>query len=308
MRIDLSDEDAGLLKEILTAVISDLSPEIAATDNQLYRTELKARRERLRAVANLVCAVGETQPQQPSTAQYIPPAINQPATRQRLHLSLGGQVRGSDAVCGDLSAVVIDPDARRVTHIVVEPEHGVGLGRLVSIDLLDPSPEGLGLRCTRAEFDKFDVAEETLVFPAEKDSSPMGAWALPWGFFGIPAGMDGMGVRTTPAPVVYDNLPPGEVELRRGGQPHATDGPIGRVEGVIVDPPDHRITHVVLVEGRAWRRKEVSVPITAVSRIEGGPRLNMTRQEVKRLRPVGREERSTWVPDRLRLHGGRAGY
>ena len=50
MQLDLSDDDAGLLREILQSAIGDLSPEIADTDNPTYRRDLKGRRERLRAV------------------------------------------------------------------------------------------------------------------------------------------------------------------------------------------------------------------------------------------------------------------
>lgn len=48
MNIDLSDADAELLAEILSRTISDLSPEIADTDNPIYRKELKERRDRMR--------------------------------------------------------------------------------------------------------------------------------------------------------------------------------------------------------------------------------------------------------------------
>ena len=50
MQIDLNDEDAQLLKDVLTGVISDLSPEIADTDNAEYRRQLKDRRTRLQTI------------------------------------------------------------------------------------------------------------------------------------------------------------------------------------------------------------------------------------------------------------------
>jgi hypothetical protein len=50
MQLDLSDDDAGLLREILQSAVGDLSPEIADTDNPTYRRDLKERRERLRAM------------------------------------------------------------------------------------------------------------------------------------------------------------------------------------------------------------------------------------------------------------------
>jgi len=49
---------------------------------------------------------------------------------------IGSEVACSDGVCGDLRRVVIDPVARAVTHLVVEPRHRAG-GHLVQGD---PAP------------------------------------------------------------------------------------------------------------------------------------------------------------------------
>ncbi len=37
----------------------------------------------------------------------------------------------------------------------------------------------------------------------------------------------------------------GEVEVRRGDQLHATDGWIGSVERLVIDPEDHHVTHAL---------------------------------------------------------------
>lgn len=50
MRLDLSPDDVELLRGVLEAVVSDLSPEIAHTDNALYRRGLAAQRDHLRAL------------------------------------------------------------------------------------------------------------------------------------------------------------------------------------------------------------------------------------------------------------------
>jgi len=54
MRLELDDSDVQLLREVLHSVVRDLSPEIADTDNPSYRRELKDRRDRLRAVLDLL--------------------------------------------------------------------------------------------------------------------------------------------------------------------------------------------------------------------------------------------------------------
>jgi hypothetical protein len=56
--------------------------------------------------------------------------------------SVGSEVACSDGVCGDLRRVVIDPVARALTHLVVEPRHRPGAGHLVPIDLLASTAGG----------------------------------------------------------------------------------------------------------------------------------------------------------------------
>jgi hypothetical protein len=54
LQVDLTEPDIELLREVIGAAVSDLSPEIADTDNPAYRRDLKARRERLQAVLRLL--------------------------------------------------------------------------------------------------------------------------------------------------------------------------------------------------------------------------------------------------------------
>ena len=86
--------------------------------------------------------------------------------------------------------------------------------------------------------------------------------------------------------VTYDTIPLGEVEVRRGDRVHATDGDIGRVQGLVIDPRSHHVTHVLLQEGHLWGRKEVSIPISAVTRVDDGIWLSITKQDVADLPPV----------------------
>ena len=53
-RIDLEAGDVVLLRDVLAAVVRDMSPEIADTDNAAYRRDLKARRDRLQHVLELL--------------------------------------------------------------------------------------------------------------------------------------------------------------------------------------------------------------------------------------------------------------
>ena len=48
--LELQPDELDVVREVLTSAISDLSPEIAGTDNFEYREGLKARREVLQGV------------------------------------------------------------------------------------------------------------------------------------------------------------------------------------------------------------------------------------------------------------------
>jgi hypothetical protein len=80
--------------------------------------------------------------------------------------------------------------------------------------------------------------------------------------------------------VTYDTLPLGEVAIHRDEFVHASDGEIGRVQGLVIEPVQHSVTHVLLQEGHLWGKKEVAIPIGAVTGITDGIRLNLTKDEI----------------------------
>jgi hypothetical protein len=213
---------------------------------------------------------------------------------------IGASARSTDEACGQVIRVIVDPIGRTITHLVVGPrhEHGHHIDRLVPVDLAQVTPDGIRLNCTKAEFDKLDPAEEThfVAGTEHPEYAPDQVWAWPWfslGAAGIsgawtegqgwdPGGSHGPQRRT----VTYDSVPLGEVQVRRGEHVHATDGEIGLVKGLVIDPDDHQVTHVLLQEGHLWGHREVAIPITAVTGVEAGIRLNLSKQQVEDLSPV----------------------
>ena len=204
---------------------------------------------------------------------------------------IGSDVSCSDGPCGSVIRVVVDPVARSVTDLVVEPPERAGLGRLVPIDLVDATGTEIRLRCTQEEFEKLDSAEDTQFVPGTYGYGAFGPeQVVSWPYYSL-GGMDGVtadalagGISQT---VTYDMVPLGEVEVRRGDHVHATDGNIGKVQGLVIDPRSHHVTHVLLQEGHLWGRKEVAIPISAVSSVEDdGIKLSITKHEVQDLPPV----------------------
>ena len=202
--------------------------------------------------------------------------------------TIGADVSCSDGACGKVSRLVVDPVARAVTHLVVEPGHWHGPGRLVPLGLADATAGEIRLRCTLADFEKLDPAEETQFLPGTPGYlgyDPEQVLSMPYYGMGMGMGMSGGG-NYVPQTVTYDTVPLDEVEVRRGEHVHATDGHIGKVQGLVIDPDSHRVTHVLLQEGHLWGRKEVAIPIGAVTGVDDGIRLNITKQQVQDLPPV----------------------
>jgi hypothetical protein len=195
---------------------------------------------------------------------------------QETGFAIGTRASCSDGDCGVLRRIVIHPDARTVTHLVIEPRHGSRPGRLVPVDLVDAADGEIRLRCTIAEFENLDPAdEEELVETAGL------------GIAGVTGG-PGVGDPGPVRVVVEDIVPVGEADVRPGDPVHAVDGWIGEVHGFLVNPGYNQVTHVLLKEGHLWGRKEVAIPISAVTGTEDGIiNLNLTKKQVEHLPPAG---------------------
>ena len=90
-----------------------------------------------------------------------------------------------------------------------------------------------------------------------------------------------------PQQVTVDYVPEGEVEVHRELTVRATDADIGQIQGLVVEPGGHQVTHVLLQQGHMRGRKEVAIPIGAVTKI--GTlliHLSLTKHQVKDLPPV----------------------
>jgi hypothetical protein len=211
-------------------------------------------------------------------------------------LIIGTSVSCEDGACGELVRLIVNPVARTVTDLVVAPKHHRGLGRLVPIDLVEVSDKTVRLRCTIAEFERLDEAEELQFLPyTDSESGYAAGDALAWPYYGLHVdsgpvggvGFSSLDAPRAPKPVASDRIPLGDVEISRGDQVHASDGAIGVVEGLVIDPRDHHVTHVLLQEGHLWGRKQVAIPISSLAHSDGGLiRVGLTKEEVRDLPPV----------------------
>jgi len=219
--------------------------------------------------------------------------------------TIGAEASCSDGACGEVTRVIVDPVNEAVTHLVVEPGHRRDPGRLVPLDLIDATGGQIRLHCTLAEFGKLDPAEKTRFIPGTISYAGYGPGQVSYwphytmgglgtggmgmggtGMGGTGTGGRGMAGQNPSQTITWDSIPAGEVEIRRGDHVQATDGHIGQVQGLVIDPGSHHVTHVLLQEGHLWGRKEVAIPVSAVASTTDGIQLRISKQEVQDLPPV----------------------
>ena len=203
-----------------------------------------------------------------------------------MRLEIGSRVDCTDGTFGELADVVIDPTAKRVTQLVVEPDHDHSLARLVPVELAGAGTDPTGavtLRTTVEEVRRLPQVEEVAFLrldPVPLDDSDWDVgvqevFALPY----YPT------YDLEPAPVdsgvIYDRIPKHEVEIRRASAVESADGHhLGHVDGFVVDREDS-ITHLVLERGHLWGRREVTIPISAIAGVEtDAVTLTLTKHEV----------------------------
>ena len=194
-----------------------------------------------------------------------------------MRLEIGNRVRCTDGVYGELADIVIDPLEKRVTQLVVKPEQSEGEARLVPIRLAksgDDQQREIELECTLDEAQRFESVHEAAYLrlgesPAEDPDWDVGVedvLAMPY-YAGLDVGPYS-GELDSNVTMYYDRVPKGEVEVRRASAViSADDHSLGEVDGFVVDADEH-ITHLVLERGHLWGRKEVTIPIGAVARVE----------------------------------------
>lgn len=213
-----------------------------------------------------------------------------------MKLELKSPVSCLDGPFGELADVVIDPNRRRITHLVVEPHRHHGLACLVPIELVAPD-DGRGtavsLSCTVDDALRLEHVQEFAYLrfgesPANDPDWDVGIQnVLTLPYHNAAFGQEPIEFDSNMS-LTYDRIPKGEIELRQASEVMSCDGHrLGHVDGFLVDGDD-QITHVVLERGHLWGRRVVAVPIGSVSRVlTDSVELRLTKDELGALPATG---------------------
>jgi sporulation protein YlmC with PRC-barrel domain len=216
-------------------------------------------------------------------------------------LHLGTSVACRDGALGELADLVIHPDTRRVTHLVVAPHHRHDEARLVPFELVTagPASKEIHLDSTTAQAHALPEAQQYAYVRIDEGPLPAddpGAVGIA-DVINVP--MDDYGSTFAAGPisyddhisVIYDRIPRGEVEARHASHVVGSDGErIGRLDGLVVDEQG-TITQLVLERGHLWGRRRVTIPADAVARFDmDGVTLAISKSQVSKILPVASDE------------------
>jgi len=182
-------------------------------------------------------------------------------------LPLDAKVSCTDGHGGRSVAVTLSLEGRIISHIVVEDTSGSQ--RLVPLKMaVKSSHDEIWLDCTEDELKEMPLFLVTEF--VERAAQQSGDWAEEEGEWedGVDVSSFEMTTEAYGMPVEVENVPEGEVSFHRSVEIEATDGHIGKVEKLLIEPDSGQITHIVLQKGHLWGKKDIMVPLSAVESID----------------------------------------
>lgn len=203
-----------------------------------------------------------------------------------MKLELGCPVRCADGPFGELADVVIDPIAKRVTHLVVRPRRQPERARLVPVDQARDDGDELVLDCSVADVEALESVRESAflrvgempVADPDWEIGVQDVLALP---FYSDADLLVTGLEVDPHVMVsYDRIPKHTVEIRRSSPVTSSDGHhLGSVDGFLVSADG--TADIVLERGHLWGKREVVIPSASIAGVEDDAvALKLTKDEV----------------------------
>lgn len=168
---------------------------------------------------------------------------------------------------GTIDRVVLEPDTKEVTHLVVQKGFLFTEDKVVPMSLVGPATEErVTLREGAGDLEALPDFEESHYVPIERgrQSAPGSAhWARPLHLY-PPIGTywttGGYADYARPQYVAKTerNIPEGTVALEEGAKVMSSDGEhVGDVERIFTDPLEERATHLLVSEGLILKDKKL---------------------------------------------------
>ncbi|MEN8446655.1 MAG: PRC-barrel domain containing protein, partial [Cyanobacteria bacterium J06555_13] len=167
------------------------------------------------------------------------------------------------------------PVEQTITHLAITADEGLGdAGRIVPFEqILETTPTSIQLRCHRTDLLKMDVFIKKHYIPNALLDSALD---------GVPRLMRSHSLDLTNPdtyrlwpytiadtespyfPIEEEQIPMGDMAVRRGAQVRATDSVVGDVDEFVVDLTNGHITHLITREGHLGGPQEIALPLSVI--------------------------------------------
>ena len=175
-----------------------------------------------------------------------------------IHIPINARVDCSDGECGVSTCVVADPTKGDVTHLAVREKSAPHAEYLVPLATVSETTNNLiTLNCTLTQLRQLPQFTETefIAVPSYGGEDTMMAWP-----YSVP--------QDNFVPIEHELVPPGKLSVGRGTLVEATDEIIGAVSELLIDPESGHISHLVVLSGYLQSREEITLPMSAIDRVE----------------------------------------
>jgi hypothetical protein len=177
-----------------------------------------------------------------------------------MDISAEAVVHCTDGVAGRVKLIIINPLTDRISHVVVRERSFPHVKRLVPIGLVErASSQEIRLACSRNALSRMrSLVETEFVVPTSPDQRNAGAphLLLPY-------------IASQPAEPRSETMLASKLSVRRGTVVKATDGVVGTVGLLAVEPVGGEITDLVVRAAHPrLGRAEVTIPVSKIDRVE----------------------------------------
>ncbi|MBL7204636.1 MAG: PRC-barrel domain-containing protein [Desulfobacteraceae bacterium] len=175
-----------------------------------------------------------------------------------MDMHLNAHVECLDGRIGRLENIILNPKTERMTYLVVRGNDLQNTERLVPERLVkETSHDTVFLSISKKKFEgmKNFIQEEYIPSNITLYMAEQAGWDM-----GTPASVF----------VEHEAVPAGGLIVHKGAKVFATDGHAGKVDDFLVEKKTGRITHLILLEGHLWGKKDISVPVNQIDRYEDG--------------------------------------
>ncbi|MBN1261157.1 MAG: PRC-barrel domain-containing protein [Anaerolineae bacterium] len=182
-----------------------------------------------------------------------------------------------DNKVGEVERVVLDPQTKEITHLVVRKGFLLTEDKVVPIDLVDQGTEDRVILKKIGDLESlpdFEESQYVQATPLYSRSPYKGGYARPYIWYPSPGLTWWAGI--TPYPLypvpgfvkeTWQNIPEGAVGLKEGADVIAADDEkVGNVERVFANPQQERATHLLISKGLLLKKKKL-IPTTWITRV-----------------------------------------